>query len=220
MSDDAKRWDLIHQKTYSEERGPSHYAQEKEKLFPRGSLVVELGGGTGEDALYFAKKGHSVVVLDISEFALNMAQEKAKKLGLADKLAVNVVDFGLHKLPIKDGSVDVAFSRISLNYFGTRHTTKLFTDIHKMLKTGGTAYLAFKSANDKEEMEYLKSAAVLYEENVYIESGQLRSRFSVEQLQAMLQAAGVKKFQVAPIKEPIGGEGKRELFLNEVMFSK
>ena len=52
MLDDAKRWDLIHQQS-EDDTVHSHYAEEKEKLFQRGSLVVDLGGGGGQDALYF-----------------------------------------------------------------------------------------------------------------------------------------------------------------------
>jgi len=48
--------------------------QEKELQFPNGSVVVDLGGGTGEDALYFMQTGHSVVLFDISEYALKVAK--------------------------------------------------------------------------------------------------------------------------------------------------
>ena len=81
---DAERWDTIHQKTHKQDNFPSSYAKEKEKLFPRSSLIIELGGGTGEDAIYFLKQGHSVVILDISEFALRVAEEKAKRLSLME----------------------------------------------------------------------------------------------------------------------------------------
>lgn len=223
MLDDAKRWDVIHKKTHQDSVEPSAYAKEKEKLFPRGSLIVELGGGTGADACYFLKHGHSVVLLDISSFALKKAVERAKEIKVAEKLVVKQVDFGLHQLPIKDNSVDVAYSRISLNYFGSNHTTKLFVDIYKMLKVGGLAYLTFKSPDDENEMKYLTNSAILYEPNVYIENDQLRSRFTADQLRAMVQKAGVSEYSVEPHQEQIpvvGDSQKSTLFVNEVMFTK
>ena len=59
VMDDAKRWDIIHQRTSQESDRHSVYAEEKEKLFPRGSIVCDLGGGTGDDAIYFLRNGLS-----------------------------------------------------------------------------------------------------------------------------------------------------------------
>jgi len=223
MIDDATRWDLVHKKIYDEGAWHSKYAEEKEKLFPKGCTVVDLGGGTGADAMYFLKSGHKVVVLDISEFALKVAQEKAKSLNLSDKLVVRQVDFGLHALPLKDDSIDVAYSRISLNYFPADQTTVVFKDVYRFLKAGGKAYLSFKSPDDAAEMEYLSKSAVLYEPNVFIENGQLRSRFTIEQLKVMLREAGISNFQVAPYKEPLApkeGGHHPVLTVNEVVFTK
>ena len=221
--DDTTRWDVIHQKTHKEGTLYSHYAEEKEKLFLRNSLVVDVGGGTGEDALYFLQKGHSVVLLDISPFALKAAEDKARAANLVDKLVIRQVDYGLHALPIKDASVNVVYSRISLNYFDKEHTTKLFSEIYRILKPGGVAYLSFKSPQDADEMEYLQNMTTLFEPNVFIENGMLRSRFTLEQLKEMVIAAGIKTYEVTPFKEELGirREGHRQiLYLNEVAFKK
>jgi len=222
MLDDAKRWDMIH-KASEDETTHSHYVEEKEKLFPRGGLVVDLGGGGGQDALHLLQKGHSVVVLDISEHALNRCRELAKKAGFDKQLVTKQVDFGLHKLPIKLNSVDVVYSRISLNYFGKNHTTRLFTDIYNMLKTGGTAYLTFKSPEDVEEMEFLNKTASAYEPNVFIDNDQLRSRFTTEQLTKMLKKSGIPTFKVSSLQEDLSirkAGHKSKLFVNEVIISK
>lgn len=220
--DDAKRWDLIHKQS-DDDTTFSNYAEEKEKLFPRGSVVVDMGGGTGQDALYFLRQGHSVVVLDISEHALGICSELAKKEGFEKQLVTQQVDYGLHNLPVKASSVDVVYSRISLNYFGKSHTTKLFVDIYNMLKPGGKAYLSFKSPEDKEEMEYLEKTTSVYEPNVFIENEQLRSRFTSEQLKIMLKEAGILSYEVNPLLEDLSkqSEGhKSQLFVNEVVISK
>lgn len=223
MIDDAQRWDLIHQKIHKQNAWHSRYAEEKEKLFPRGALVADLGAGTGADCVYFLKNGHSVVALDISEFALKITQEKAKAAGLSKNLIARQMDFGLHTIPLKENSVDVVYSRISLNYFGRKQTAKLFQDIYRVLKPGGWAYVSLKSPDDTAEMEYLEKSATVYEPNVFIEGGMLRSRFTKDQLTAILQSAQIPNFQVNGYKEDLSGrrEGHHSfLFVNEVSFKK
>lgn len=225
MIHDVAHWDEVHKRLHKEkaDEGHSKYAEEKEKLFPRSSLVVDMGGATGADAVYFLKKGHSVIVLDISEFALKVAEKRAADAGFGEKFVAKQIDFGIHKLPLKNNSVDVVYSRISLNYYGANHTSKLFKDIYKALKSKGAAYLTFKSPEDELEMEFLKDNSVLYEEGVYIQGSQLRSRFSKEQLTLMLRNAGILNSKVTPYQEELSEhkEGHRPiLHSNEVAFTK
>ncbi len=223
MIDDAKHWDAVHQKIHESNEWHSLFAEEKEKLFPRGSLVVDLGAGTGADAVYFLKQGHSVVALDISEFALKVTMDKAKASGFVKNLVTRQMDFGLQSIPIKDASVDIVYSRISINYFGNKQTTIIFKDIYRILKSGGVAYISLKSPDDTNEMEYLEKSATIYEPNVYIEAGMLRSRFTVQQLEEMLKRAEIPNFEVKPYKEDLSGrkEGHHPiLYVNEVAFKK
>ncbi|KKQ97766.1 MAG: hypothetical protein UT24_C0012G0078 [Candidatus Woesebacteria bacterium GW2011_GWB1_39_12] len=223
IQDDATRWDLIHKKSYKTSETHSKYAEEKEALFPRNSLVVELGAGRGADAIYFLTKGHSVIALDISPFALKLLQEKVKGLNLGKKLVVRQVDFGLQAIPIKDDSIDVVYSRISLNYFGAKQTTKTFKDIYRILKLGGMAFITMKSPDDSLEMQYLERSSTLYEPNVFIEGGMLRSRFTQEQLKVILKEAEIPGFELDSYQEDLtskGEEHNKTLFVNEINFKK
>lgn len=223
MKVDASKWDTIHRKIHKENDRHSKFAEEMEKLFPRGSIVCDLGGGTGGDVLHFLKQGHSVILLDLSEFALKVATDKAKKAGLAENLVVQQVHFGLHKLPLKNESIDVAYSRIALNYFGNKHTATILKNIYSALKVGGHAFLSFKSPKDEREMERLKQNAVLYEPGVYIEAGQLRSRFSVEQLEKIATLAGISQYKVEQYEESLGihESGQHQvLYQNVLSFTK
>lgn len=220
MIDDTARWNFIHQKTHSVDLVHSKYAEEKEKLFPRNSMVVDLGGGAGFDSVYFLKQGHSVVLFDISDVALALATQKAQELSLAEKLVTRQIDFGLHDLPIKENSVDVVYSRIALHYFESAHTKKIFKSIYSILKPGAKAYLTFKSPNDHAEMARLSKTATLFEPNVYIENGLIRSRFTIEQLQQMLHTCGIPNASVLEYHEQLGESGGHTLLLNEVIFTK
>lgn len=220
---DVANWDLVHQKTHKGTEKQSKYAEEKEVLFPRNSLIVDLGAGVGADALYFARKGHKVILLDISPYALEKAKERAAREGLQENIITQQTDFGLEELPVKSNSVDIVYSRISLHYFESSHTIKLFQDIFRILKEGGTAYLTFKSPKDQVEMEYLRKRASEFEENVFIENGQLRSRFTVKQLNSMLEKAGIADFSVNEYVEDLldkNGNLMGQLHLNEVIIRK
>ncbi len=222
MADEAKLWDIIHQKTYKADDPPSEYAEKVEKLFPRNSLVADLGTGTGADALYFLKNGHSVIALDISEFALKKLQEKVKSTNLSDRLVVIQVDFSLQPLPLKDSSIDIAYSRISLNYFTFEQTGIIFKDIYRSLKSGGKAFLTLKSPDDVEEMRYLEKTASYCEPNVFIKGSTLRSRFTQEQLKEILNSVGIEG-KVTPLKENLRKKGEELnpiLYVNEVTFEK
>ena len=223
MHDDSQRWDAIHQKIHPEKTRHTQYAEDKEKLFPRNSVVVDLGGGTGEDALYFLQSGHSVILFDISEFAIKKAQEKAAQYNLSAKLVVRQVDYGLEPIPLKNESVDVAFSRISLDYFPMDQTIMLFHEIFRVLKPQGKAYLAFKSPEDEKEMEVLRKFATVYEPGVYIHNNMLLSRFSKDQLAEILTKAGVPKFEVNKYVEEQHDQSEEthpDLILNDISFTK
>ena len=223
MHDDTKRWDAIHEKIHTEKTRHSQYAEDKEKLFPRGSVVVDLGGGTGEDAVYFLQNDHSVILFDISEFAIKKAQEKANQYGISAKLVVRQVDYGLEPIPLKDASVDVAFSRISLDYFPMDQTMTIFQQIYRVLKPGGKAFLAFKSPEDEKEMEILKKFSTEYEPGVYIHNNMLLSRFTKEQLNEILTKAGIPKFGVNTYKEEQHDKPEEthpDLILNDISFAK
>jgi ubiquinone/menaquinone biosynthesis C-methylase UbiE len=57
-----------------------------EELFPAGSHVLELGCGTGEDALALARKGVSVVATDSSSAMLARARSKAAAVATPGKV--------------------------------------------------------------------------------------------------------------------------------------
>ncbi|MEO8621092.1 MAG: class I SAM-dependent methyltransferase [bacterium] len=50
--------------------------------FPRGARLVELGGGTGEDAEWLASEGREVLLTDVSPSMVRLATAKLRGLGL------------------------------------------------------------------------------------------------------------------------------------------
>jgi SAM-dependent methyltransferase len=53
-----------------------------------GGALLEIGCGTGADAAYFARLGHRVLALDISDRMVERAQERARNAGLEGSMMV------------------------------------------------------------------------------------------------------------------------------------
>lgn len=51
------------------------------RTFPRGARVIELGGGTGEDAGWLMERGREVLLTDVSPSMVRIATEKLEPLG-------------------------------------------------------------------------------------------------------------------------------------------
>ena len=51
-----------------------------------GMTVLELNCGTGTDAIHLARNGHRVLATDISEEMLKVAREKARQLGVEQRI--------------------------------------------------------------------------------------------------------------------------------------
>lgn len=50
------------------------------KAFPVGSCIMEIGGGTGDDALWLARQGRSVFMTDVSPAMVRIAADKLRAL--------------------------------------------------------------------------------------------------------------------------------------------
>ncbi|MBX3064313.1 MAG: class I SAM-dependent methyltransferase [Anaerolineae bacterium] len=61
-------------------------------LYPAGSRVLEIGCGTGEDAVWLAKQGVHVTASDVSTEMLVQAQRKAEREEVADRISFLQLD--------------------------------------------------------------------------------------------------------------------------------
>jgi len=204
----------------------SKYAQEKEQLFPRNATVADVGGGSGADAIYFLSRGHNVFLVDISDYALRAAEEKAKARKLKDKLRTFQVVLGEEAIPFKDNSLDAVYSRMALMYSQANGTTQIFKEVYRTLKPGGRAFITVKSPDDEKEMEFLESNWQKLEPGVYQKGQKTKTLFTKEQLEGMLQEAGIANFTVKTYVEDLSGRtdkvqsGNLNLLLNEILIKK
>lgn len=61
------------------------------RSFPQGSSLLELGGGTGEDALFLAERGYRVHLTDGSAAMIGIAGQKIADAGLAGRVTIECV---------------------------------------------------------------------------------------------------------------------------------
>jgi SAM-dependent methyltransferase len=59
------------------------------RVFPPAALLLELGGGTGEDALFLAQHGRRVVVTDGAPGMVRRTAEKARAAGYDDRIVAH-----------------------------------------------------------------------------------------------------------------------------------
>lgn len=71
---------------------PTNVVTELCKLLPDKSTIVDLGAGDGRDTLFLLKSGFKVLSVDFSIVGLNKLSEKAKQLGVDDRLSIKAID--------------------------------------------------------------------------------------------------------------------------------
>jgi len=101
-------------------------------LFPKPGAVLDVAGGVGRHALYYAKHGWKATLIDVSEAGIDLARKNAQKTARRKKLdietiAANLTNFDLHQLPKR-------FELVLVFYYLER---KLFPALVDMLKPGG-----------------------------------------------------------------------------------
>lgn len=105
-------------------------------LNPRAGMhLLDVAGGTGDIAFRFldASKGGTVTVADINAEMLRVGQDRAEKLGYADRASFVCGD--AQNLPVDDNSVD-AYT-ISFGIRNVTHIDQAIRDAYRVLKPGG-----------------------------------------------------------------------------------
>ena len=110
------------------------------KYLARGSSILELNAGTGEDALFFAREGFKVHATDISVGMQHELKQKAAKSKLDVVITTEICSFTqLHQLE-NQGPYDQIFSNFAgLNC--TNELDKVLMSFEALLNPGGIATL-------------------------------------------------------------------------------
>lgn len=99
-----------------------------------GKRILELGTGTGGTATLLAKKGASVVGIDLLSFRLDEAKDRVKHHEVADSVDFSLMD--ATQLAFPDNTFDFVISKSVLVF--TEHTETAL-ECYRVLKPGGIA---------------------------------------------------------------------------------
>ncbi|MQA15643.1 MAG: methyltransferase domain-containing protein [Pseudonocardiaceae bacterium] len=133
--------------------GPSAFARWTGGLEDRDALVVDVGCGTGRDALWFARNGHSSLGLDYAPAGFGPARAAAERDGLPvsfDMLNLydlrNVLTVGVRLA--HESRPRIVHARFLVHALGDEGRQNLWRLAQLALRGGGRLYLEFRTPLD------------------------------------------------------------------------
>lgn len=205
MDDQRRQWEQV----FSEEpelygKGPSAPAIKSLELFRRGGVrrILELGGGQGRDALFFAESGMAVSVLDYSSSAIGDILKKSASSGLSALMDARVHDVRMN-LPYDDRAFDACYSHMLFCMALTlKELSFLSGEVLRVLRPGG--WHVFTARNDSDPHF---GRGIHRGEGMYENDGFAVHFLSGGDIQRLAQG-----FEIADIGELQEGELPRTLF--------
>lgn len=111
---------------------------EKEMKTAKPLKILELNCGTGEDAIWLAKKGHSVFATDISKEMLAIAKAKCEAAGLSEQITFSVLDISRPGSYPNDLKFDFIFSNFGgFNCMMPEVLKEIFPKLNQLLLPNG-----------------------------------------------------------------------------------
>jgi len=123
------------------------------------SRVLDYGCGSGENLLHLARRGFSVAGVDISQSAVSLVRDRARRAGL--DCDVRVVR-GL-PVPFPDASFDAVIAWQVLDYNDRKGLAMAVEELQRVLRPGGVALYAMVAPGDVAEREGVPLGDGLYE---------------------------------------------------------
>ena len=103
--------------------------------------ILDIGGGPGHYSVHYARKGHSVVLVDLSDENVRFAKKKARQYGVT-MTAVQGNALDLSRFP--DYSFDIAFLMGPLYHLMNEESrVQAIQEARRVLKPGGYLFSSF-----------------------------------------------------------------------------
>jgi demethylmenaquinone methyltransferase/2-methoxy-6-polyprenyl-1,4-benzoquinol methylase len=149
----AKRYDFQHSifTAGADQRGRKILV---EKSVKPGDRVLDCGSGTGSTALMAAQKAGAtgkVQLFDLSDGMLAVAEERAVKAGLQERVEFQTGD--MLNLPFKDNNFDAVLSTYSI--CPLHDPAKGALELYRVLKPGGLIGIAHSSEPERSLVKWL-----------------------------------------------------------------
>ena len=137
-ADPRKEWDRL-QKRFPYEKYIT--VRMMDRYIRPGSSILDIGGGPGHYSVHYAKQGHPVTLLDLSNENVRFARKKARQYGTRiTALQGNATD--LSRFP--DESFDTVFLMGPLYHLMNEESRlRAIREAKRVLKTGGYLFSSF-----------------------------------------------------------------------------
>lgn len=100
---EREHWELRYATEGGRTTEPATFLREVADSFPRRARILDVGGGSGRNAIWLAKQGHEVTMADISRSALEIASHAADDASVV----VEMIQVDLDSGSLPDGPWDV-----------------------------------------------------------------------------------------------------------------
>ena len=110
-----------------------------------GKRVMDLGCGSGHDALALARQGFTVSGCDISSVAIREARELAEERGLSARFIQHDI---AQPLPYEDGAFDAVVCNLTLHMFTAATAKRVVAEVSRCLAPGGLFAFHVNSTDD------------------------------------------------------------------------
>lgn len=162
------------------QRRAVHTYLENKVLGPQPLSVLELGCGTGEDAVFFAEREHHVTATDVSTGMLEQTAAKAEERGLSDRIRTLPLDLQAPETAALEGPFDLVFSNFgALNCIDSEGLHHLGRCLEDWISPGGSLVVV------------VMPRACLWETLYFL--GRARPK------------AAFRRFSAKPVSAPVGG---------------
>lgn len=92
MDGDRERWNARWRERAGELEDASPFIADNAAQLPVHGKTLDLAGGAGRNAIWLARRGLDVTLVDVSDVALDKAEQRAKRLGVANRMRFLRVD--------------------------------------------------------------------------------------------------------------------------------
>ncbi|MEP9381759.1 class I SAM-dependent methyltransferase [Nocardioides sp. KR10-350] len=134
-------------------RKGSPFARWVHRQLPKGEKIVDLGTGTGRDALFLARRGRDVRAVDFSRASVATVRRRAARSGLSDRVVADQLILGELRSTLLLAArlardPHHLYARHLLGALDTAATDQLWLLARTALRWGGRLFLEFAAAGD------------------------------------------------------------------------
>ena len=140
----------------------------------KGTPVIDLGCGSGNNTLYLCEQGYQVVSCDFAKAALQRLSHFIPNPA--------ALLFDLRRgFPFEDGAARIVVADLCLHYFSEVETKKIIAEIRRILSDGGWLFSRVNSVND---IQYGAGEGSAIESGYYEQNGERKRFFDESSLRA------------------------------------